>query len=169
MFVFISFGVWVVAFGDGMGGVSSHPQFLRHWGLPRCSPFGRNIRPIPHPHPPSSFGTGGYPDVRPLGEMYPILDMKRRCVVTLMFALWAKSLRALSSGRPLQDAPQVCCLLGGGLVGVEPVGGGAVAGGEAHATVVGILHLGNDDVLHLRQFARHHVEVQLVVHLQNHA
>ncbi len=60
MFVFISFGVWVVAFGDGMGGVSS---------------------------PPSSFGTGGYPDVRPLGEMYPILDMKRHCVVTQMFAL----------------------------------------------------------------------------------
>ena len=23
------------------------------------SPVGRNIRPIPHPHPPSSFGTGG--------------------------------------------------------------------------------------------------------------
>ncbi len=120
MFVFISFGGWVVAFGDGVVPyLRIPPQFLRHWGLPRCSPFGRNV------------GVS----------------------------------RIDSSSR----RSPIGCLLGGGLVGVEPVGGGAVACGEAHATVVGILHLGNDDVLHLWQFARHHVEVQLVVHLQNHA
>ncbi len=124
MFVFISFGVWVVAFGDGMGGVSSPP-----------------------PVPRLRLGTGGYLDVRPLGEI-----------------IEGAIFRATSSRRSLG-----MLLIRWGLVGVEPVGGSAVAGGEAHATVVGILHLGNDDVLHLRQFARHHVEVQLVVHLQNHA
>ena len=118
--------------------------------------------------PPSSFGTGGYPDVRPLGEMY--------------HAGYEKTLRGYPDVRPLGEIIEGAIfratssrrslgmlLIRWGLVGVEPVGGCAVAGGEAHATVVGILHLGDDDVLHLRQFARHHVEVQLVVHLQNHA
>ena len=141
MFFYIFF-VGVVAFGDGMGGVSSPPQFLRHWGLPRCSPFGRNV-----PHPGYEKTLRGYPDVRPLGEI-------------IEGAIFRATSSRRSSGM---------LLIRWGLVGVEPVGGGAVAGGEAHATVVGILHLGNDDVLHLRQFARHHVEVQLVVHLQNHA
>ena len=122
------------------------PQFLRHWGLPRCSPFGRNV-----PHPGYEKTLRGYRDVRPLGEI-------------IEGGVFRALSRAVSSGCSTNRL-----LIRWGLVGVEPVGGSAVAGGETHAAVVGILHLGNDDVLHLRQFARHHVEVQLVVHLQNHA
>ena len=122
-----------------------HPRYEKTLrGYPDVRPLGE-IYPIPHL--PSSFGTGGYPNVRPLGEI-----------------IEGGVFRATSLRRSLG-----MLLIWMGLVGVEPVGGGAVAGGEAHAAVVGILHLGNDDVLHLRQFARHHVEVQLVVHLQNHA
>lgn len=106
----------------------------------KCTPYSASASP-------QFLRQWGYPDVRPLGEI-----------------IEGGVFRATSSRRS-----SGMLLIRWGLVGVEPVGGGAVAGGEAHATVVGILHLGNDDVLHLRQFARHHVEVQLVVYLQNHA
>ena len=54
------------------------------------------------------------------------------------------------------------------LVGVEPVGAGAVAGGEAHAALVGVLHFLYHNAGHLLEFVGAYIEVEFVVHLQNH-
>ena len=53
-------------------------------------------------------------------------------------------------------------------MGFEPVGGGGVGGGEADVAVVGVFHFLHHYLLHLLQFGGQHVEVQFIVHLQNH-
>ena len=52
-----------------------------------------------------------------------------------------------------------------GLVGVEPVGGGAVACGEFHLAVIDALHLVDDDALDAVELAGDDVEVEFVKHL----
>ena len=53
----------------------------------------------------------------------------------------------------------------GGLVGVEPVGGGAVACGEFYLAVIDALHLVDDDALDAVELAGDDVEVEFVMHL----
>ena len=51
------------------------------------------------------------------------------------------------------------------LVGVEPVGAGAMAGGEAHAALVGVLHFLYHNAGHLLEFVGAYIEVEFVVYL----
>ena len=53
-------------------------------------------------------------------------------------------------------------------MGIEPVGGCSVAGGELDFTVIDALHFLDDDALHAVQFAGDDVKVEFVMHLQNH-
>ncbi len=53
-------------------------------------------------------------------------------------------------------------------MGVEPVGGGTMAGSEAHIALIDALHLLNNNVLHLVEFVGKDIKVEFVVHLQDH-
>lgn len=82
MFVFISFGVWVVAFGDGMGGVSSPPPVPSALGATQMFALWAKYTPYSPSASPQFLGFASA-----LG-------------VTQMFALWAKCTPYSASASP---------------------------------------------------------------------
>ena len=50
-------------------------------------------------------------------------------------------------------------------MGVKPVAGGAVAGGESHVAVIDTFHLLDDDALDAVELAGDDVKVEFVMHL----